>query len=39
MEMTLVEMPNSGEIESEETTSRIYTGPPMEGWGNQTTFI
>jgi hypothetical protein len=31
--MTLSEMPNSGEMEPEETTSRIYTGSPVESWG------
>ena len=36
--MTLAEMPNSGDMGPEETTSRSQTGSPMEEWGNQPTY-
>jgi hypothetical protein len=38
MRVTLAEISNSGEMEPEETTSRSYTWPPLEGWGHQPTF-
>jgi hypothetical protein len=37
MEVTLAEMPNSGEMETEETTSRSLTGAPVEEKGHQPT--
>jgi hypothetical protein len=36
--MTLAKMLNSGEIETEETTSSRQTGSPVEGWDHQPTF-
>jgi hypothetical protein len=35
MKMTQAEMPNSEEIDPEETTSSIQTWPPVERWGYQ----
>jgi hypothetical protein len=37
-QVTLAEMPNSGDMEPEETTSSSQTGPPVEGWGHQLTY-
>ena len=36
--MTLVQMPNSGEMKPEETTSGRQTGPQVEKQVHQTTF-
>jgi hypothetical protein len=38
MGMTLAQMPNSREMEPEETTPSRYTGAPMEGWGHPPIF-
>lgn len=32
MQVTLAEIPNSGDMEPEETTSSSHAGPPVEGW-------
>ena len=34
IQVTLAEMPNSGDIEAEESTSYTQAGPPVEGWGH-----
>ena len=36
--MTLAKMPNSGEMEPEETTSNRWKELPVEGWGHSPTF-
>ena len=36
--MTLAKMPNSGDIEPEETTSSTQTGPSVERQGHQPTY-
>ena len=38
MGMTLAKIPNSGEMEPEETTSSREIGPPVEVWSHQPTF-
>ena len=38
MSVPLAEMLNSEDMEPEETTSIIQTGPPVEGWGYQPTY-
>jgi hypothetical protein len=38
MEMTLAKMPNSEEIDSEESTSSRYTGLLVEEWGQPPIF-
>jgi hypothetical protein len=38
MQVTLAEMPNSKNMEPEETTSSSQTGLPVEGWGYQSTY-
>lgn len=35
--VTLAEMPNSEEVEPEETMSSSQTGPPVKAWGYQPT--
>ena len=38
MSVPLAEMLNSEDMEPEETTSIIQTGPLVEGWGYQPTY-
>ena len=38
LKMTLAKMPNSGDIETEETSSSVKTLLQVEGWGHQATF-
>ena len=38
MWVTLAEMPNSGDMEPEETTSSSQTGPPTGEWGHQPSY-
>lgn len=36
--VTLAKMSTTGEMEPEESTTSSWMGPPMKGWGNQSTF-